>query len=487
MASFNKIFGELWRIPQEILDTGDDERLLAFVLDQLTSPDLFIAKVKEVYSEPDLESFDTLEFKDGRVLERSSRPQQIDGEIVGRVWSFRDITDRRRAEEDVRRLKNYLANIIDSMPSILVGIDRRENVTQWNRMAETATGISAAQALGQPLRSLLPEFAPWIDSVQGDVLAGHPASREKLLIVKEGEHRFYDLILYPLMANGVEGGVVRIEDATERVRIQELMIQTEKMMSVGGLAGGMAHEINNPLGIITQAAQNIERRVAPDLPANQAVAKDMGLAMESLKAYFQKREIFQFIQDIRDASARAAGIVSNMLQFSRKSEAIKQPAQLADVLDRSVALASSDYDLKKAYDFRNIDIVREYDPDIPFVSATVVELEQVILNLVRNAAQAMAANPPERKPRITLRVRRDGKYAVVEVEDNGPGMSEAVRRRVFEPFFTTKEPGVGTGLGLSVSYTIITQNHGGLIAVESSPGNGARFIIQLPLQAEAET
>ena len=159
------------------------------------------------------------------------------------------------------------------MPSILVGMDRDEIVTQWNRQAEEITGISATEAVGRPITNLLPDFSPWIEAMRSEIEQQRPASMEKLLIEKEGERRFYDLMLYPLIANGVEGAVVRIEDVTERARIQELMIQTEKMMSVGGLAAGMAHEINNPLGIITQAAQNIERRVSPELPANRKVGR----------------------------------------------------------------------------------------------------------------------------------------------------------------------------------------------------------------------
>jgi signal transduction histidine kinase len=103
------------------------------------------------------------------------------------------------------------------------------------------------------------------------------------------------------------------------------------------------------------------------------------------------------------------------------------------------------------------------------------------LNLLKNAAQAMTANPPDRKPRITFRLRREDRYAVLEVKDNGPGMAEDICRRVFEPFFTTKEPGAGTGLGLSVSYMIITQNHKGLMEVQSTPGRGTVFTVRLPI------
>jgi PAS domain S-box-containing protein len=408
-----------------------------------------------------------------------------EGDVVGLTVFAIDITERKRAEEEIRRLKNYLANIIDSMPSILVGMDRNETVTQWNRQAEQISGIPATEAVGRPITELLPDFSPWIKGMRSEIEQQRPASMEKLLIEKEGKRRFYDVMLYPLISNGVEGAVVRIEDATERARIQELMIQSEKMMSVGGLAAGMAHEINNPLGIITQAAQNIERRVSPELPANRKAAEELGVSLEGIKAYFEKRRIPEFIGSIREASLRASRIIANMLQFSRCAGTTIQPASLGVIIEQALELAGGDYDLKKKFDFRSIEIIRDYAPDMPEVPMVVVEMEQVMLNLLKNAAQAMILNPPDRRPRLTLRLRREERYALIEVEDNGPGMEEEVRRRVFEPFFTTKEPGLGTGLGLSVSYMIITQNHKGLMEAESKPGRGACFRVRLPLSKES--
>jgi signal transduction histidine kinase len=276
---------------------------------------------------------------------------------------------------------------------------------------------------------------------------------------------------------------LRIEDVTERTRIQELMVQTEKMMSIGGLAAGMSHEINNPLGIITQAAHNIERRISPELPANRKVSEELGLNLEGIRAYFDKRQISDAIASILTASSRAAKIVANMLQFSRRADTTTEPASFAQIVDQALELAASDYDLKKKYDFRNIEIIKDYQ-DTPQVRIVSVEIEQVILNLLKNAAQAMTANLPDTKPRITLRLCREDRYVVLEVEDNGPGMTEDVRRRVFEPFFTTKEPGVGTGLGLSVSYMIVTQNHKGLMEVQSTAGGGTLFKVRLPIGGE---
>jgi signal transduction histidine kinase len=153
------------------------------------------------------------------------------------------------------------------------------------------------------------------------------------------------------------------------------------------------------------------------------------------------------------------------------------------LIEKVLELAGKEYDLNKRYDFRNIQIIKDFDPELPPVPCYETEIEQVVLNLLKNAAQAMRGNDHPREDSIILRLQREGTMARIEVEDNGPGMTEAVRRRIFEPFFTTKPVGEGTGLGLSVSYTIITHNHCGSIETASSPGRGARFIIRLPLAA----
>jgi signal transduction histidine kinase len=267
-----------------------------------------------------------------------------------------------------------------------------------------------------------------------------------------------------------------MDDVTERVRIEEMMVQTEKMMSVGGLAAGMAHEINNPLGIISQACQNLNRRLASDLPENNRVADELGLDQERLREYLQRRGIFRFIEGMGDAAERASRIVNDMLAYSRRSASSFVPVRLNDLIDTTLRLAGHDYDLKKSFDFRRIDIVREGLDTSDEVLCEEMAMQQVVLNLLRNASQAMTTETP----RIRLGVFDDGDWVRLEVADNGPGMPDQVARRVFEPFFTTKPVGVGTGLGLSVTYFIVTEQHRGTISVDTAPGKGARFIIRLP-------
>jgi signal transduction histidine kinase len=256
------------------------------------------------------------------------------------------------------------------------------------------------------------------------------------------------------------------------------------MLSVGGLAAGMAHEINNPLAGIMQNIQVMQNRLSSDLPKNHEVAQQCGTSMAAIQAYMQGRNMHEMMALILESGIRAAKIVENMLSFSRKSEATTTLNDLAQLMDATLELAENDYDLKKRYDFRQIKIVREYDSQVPKVPCEVTKIQQVFLNILKNGAQAMAESPGRSSPCFVLRVKTHGGQVRVEIEDNGPGMDAAVCKRIFEPFFTTKTVGVGTGLGLSVSYFIITENHGGSLTVSSTPGSGSRFTILLPVKKE---
>jgi len=284
------------------------------------------------------------------------------------------------------------------------------------------------------------------------------------------------------MGGGGRGVVIRIDDITQRLSLEEMMVQSEKMLSVGGLAAGMAHEINNPLGAILHNVQNIRRRLSPELPRNQEQASELGIDLPMVNRYLESREVPQLLNGIQQAGARAAKIVTHMLSFSRRSNRQLAPCDLPALIDQAVEIAGNDFDLAIGFDFKGQAIVRQFDPNLGPVPCTANELEQVLLNLLKNAAQAIHQRPQTSEPgRITLRTRLSPPWAEIQVEDNGVGMPEAVRKRTFEPFFTTKEIGQGTGLGLSVSYFIITNNHKGQMEVQSTPGQGTCFTLRLPL------
>ncbi len=413
----------------------------------------------------------------------SSTPHREGDEIVFDGFLM-DITDRKQAELELRQLRNYLANIIDSMPSVLVGVDAEGRVTQWNRRAHDATGLDTAAVLGKPLEMVYPLLSDKLARIRETIRNGVVHVEQKVPRHRAGETHYEDVIIYPLVTNGVEGAVIRVDDVSERVRLEEMMIQSEKMLSVGGLAAGMAHEINNPLAGLLQTATVVENRLCGDLEANHRAADAAGISMAAIRSYLEARDLIGLLANIREAGSRAARIVRNMLEFARKSDRAFSSQQLSEVLDNTLDLAASDYNLKKNYDFRKIEIVRHYAEDVPRVPCEKSKVQQVILNILRNGAEAMVEGGTwdGLPPRFVLRTGIEGDMARIDIEDNGPGMDEATRRRVFEPFFTTKSVDRGTGLGLSVSYFIITEDHHGTLSVSSAVGKGTTFTIRLPVQ-----
>jgi PAS domain S-box-containing protein len=385
------------------------------------------------------------------------------------------------AAKAMGKLRGQLNNILESMPSAIIGLDAAGRVTHLNAQAATLFGLPREAVIGREAALAVPFLADHMGVMEDALRQRRSLLLERMPLRRGEDDRLMNMLFYPLVANGAEGVVIRIDDVTERERLRELMIQTEKMMSVGGLAAGMAHEINNPLGSILQAAQVVELQLDPALPANQEAARKLDLDLDAVRAYLEARKVLKFLAGIREAGLRAASIVASMLEFSRQSDSRHVQADLRAMADKSLALAESDYDLKKRYDFRHINIDRDYPEEPVSVFCAPTEIEQVLLNLFKNAAQALAGAAREGKtPTIAVRVRALPEAGEIVVADNGPGMDEATRARVFEPFFTTKPAGEGTGLGLSVSYFIIVNNHGGSVRMDAEPGAGTRCTITLP-------
>ncbi|MBU0973548.1 MAG: HAMP domain-containing protein [Proteobacteria bacterium] len=393
---------------------------------------------------------------------------------------------RKETETALRNLENYLSNIINSMPSLLIGVDNQMKVTQWNRQAEITTGISMADAHNRFLPEVFPRIRPHLQKVQESL-----KEKEIQYIVKspfltqDAKTHYEDMTLYPLTANGGEGAVIRIDDVSKNVWMEEAIIQNEKMRSMGGLAAGMAHEINNPLaGIIQNAALLSNRLTSKTIPANVKAAEEAGTTMASIQNFMAARNIFSMIEAITGSAMRMASIVENMLSFSRKSDDSFSENNLTALMDKTLKLAETDFNLKKHFDFKSIAIEKQYEKGLPMVACDGGKLQQVLLNILNNGAQAMCEKelPGNRKPRFILRLCKGilPNRVDVEIQDNGPGMDEETRKKIFEPFFTTKPSGMGTGLGLSVSYFIITKHHGGTMDVISQPGKGTTFIIGLP-------
>ncbi|MCG8333467.1 MAG: PAS domain S-box protein [Proteobacteria bacterium] len=412
--------------------------------------------------------------------------KNTEGEPTGFSCILRDVTARKKAQQEMENMRLYLKNTIDLMPSVMIVMNRELRITQWNLEAEKVTGIAYQKAEGKFFSEVLSNFHQYQQHIETVIESQQPISLEKINISMHGEPKIYDIIIYPIHSAAFEGAVLRVDDITARIRMEELMIQSEKMMSVGELAAGTAHEINNPLGGILHAAQMIELRLTPEREQNVRIAEKFDLKLDNLQNYLKKQKILHYLEGIRKSGNRAADIVTRMLHFSRASQSEMTMVNLPELLERTLALAGSDYDLKKKYDFRRIRINRFFDPHLPNLPCVVMEIEQVLLNIFKNAAQAMTDKIlSQDDPTLTIRLQKISDHMEIRISDNGVGMEDKVRKKVFEPFFTTKPIGEGTGLGLSVAYMIVTNNHKGTIEVTSVPGDGSTFIIMLPLKQKS--
>ncbi len=433
-----------------------------------------------------LKSFDGREIPVSQVI---MAHRTYEGELTHFSTIMRDISDQIQSERLLRESEEKHRSIIEHSTNAFYvhGIDHV--ITYMSPQFEDITGYSPQEAMRR-----------WTDFI-----TDNPINKEGLRLTEEAiqtgkRQRPYELELLhkngqkvyaevheaPVVQDGKTVMIVgALTDITERRRIEEMMLQNEKMMTVGSLAAGMAHEINNPLGIILQGVQAIMMKLSFDFEINRNLADEIGIDLLKMKEYLKRSEVTQYLAGIREAGIRAADIVSGMLQFSRRSSGQKRPVTIHRLIERSIELISKDYDLEKKYDFKNVAIVKNFDPDLKEVNCISNEIEQVMLNLLKNAVQALHEMKGEGlHPKIEIITRKAQENAVIIISDNGPGIDEYSKKHLFEPFYTTKLPGEGTGLGLAVVFFIVVKNHGGSISVESEVGQGSRFIIQLPIEGE---
>lgn len=402
--------------------------------------------------------------------------------IEQQIMLIKEMRLKEKASSDeVLKIKKYLANILNSMPSFIISIDNKYIITQWNKFGETYTGLKTSEMIGNNIFNIIPELKPYKVIIEKSLKEKIIQTKDNIQTISNDILTYWNLAIYPLLDGENNGVVIRIDDNTEHVKLQNLMIQSEKMLSIGVLSAGVAHEINNPLAGIIQSIQVIKNRFSSSIPRNIEIASEIGLNLRVMNEYINRREIDRIMDNIETSGRKSAFIVKNMLNFSRRSKGKFVDLSIIKLIDNSIYLAENDYNLNSKFDFKNINIVKNYKDNIPLITGEATELEQVFLNILKNGAYAMSTSGIK-DPTFIINIYANKTSIVLEISDNGPGIKDDLLSKIFEPFFTTKDVGSGTGLGMAVSYFIITDHHNGKIEVENIETGGALFRITLPIK-----
>ena len=383
-------------------------------------------------------------------------------------------------EKLLNETQDYMQSIINSMPSILIGITPSGAVTHWNQAAYESTGIHYKQALTNNLYELAPTLNIDPEIVRQAIEKQKPQKLEALQNGDGNETTYRDMTIYPLNSIGKEGVAIRIDDVTLRVNLENMIIQNEKLRSLGELAAGVAHEINNPIGIVLQGVQNIKRRLSKALSNNHATAQELGISLDDVNHYLESREILRFIDDIKDAGEHVTGVVTNMLTFARAQHQQLEDVDLTDLITGSLKMAEQNLAVLKAQTAIDITLETQLPNEKISISCSPIEIQQVLLNILSNAFQSFTNAALSEPCKVTLSLKSTDDEAIIIIRDNGAGMDTWTKKHLFDPFFTTKDVGKGTGLGLSVSYYIVTERHQGVITVDSLENHGSTFTIRLP-------
>jgi PAS domain S-box-containing protein len=380
------------------------------------------------------------------------------------------LEERIKAEEKVNHLRNYLSNIINSMPSVLIGVDIECRVTQWNSGAEHETGVSSKEATGKDLGVCFPRLADNLKAVKDAITYNERQVVTRKTYSSNGETRYEDVTIYPLVTNGVEGAVIRIDDVTEE-NVNELALRrAQKMESIGQLTGGIAHDFNNILGIVLGNLELMEMVIDNYV---KSAGGDKAKTMEQL--------LVRTKNAVKGAT-RGTDITRELLRFSQNKKTGSKVEDVNRVVSGMLEFLSKSLTV-------SIDLTTNLADDLWMIDVDSGDLEDAMLNLSLNAKDALpdggvltivTSNKvlDERYAKYNPG-STSGEFVLIAISDTGTGMSADVASKAFDPFYTTKETGKGTGLGLSMVYSFV-QRSGGYIEIDSEEGAGTTFNIFLP-------
>jgi PAS domain S-box-containing protein len=413
---------------------------------------------------------------EGRVKERTatldnanSLLQQSNQALGAEVTLHRDTTSKLRLSE------SYITSILRSMPLMLIGLNKNGEITQWNNRADEISTLASDKVLGKNLWQAYPTIAVTPEQIK------QAQDEDKTLTLKyskRGQYHF-DITIYPLHDQLETGVVIMVDDVTQRVQSENMLVQRDKMSSMGEMASVMAQDINIPLQAILKDLQTVRRDLTEE--------------------HIDPIGIHELLDDALIRGRQAASVVNNLVSFSDASAGEKQLANIIEVMDHSVELAADVLSVTKGLRFKDVVINHNYADELPQLSCHVSELQQVFLSLFRYSCHALGKiEDPEFTPSINIEISQFHDAVWVRIQHNGVGMSTEEQHLVFEPFFASSHANANEGQAsvsarqdsagerLSFAQFIIAEQHQGKIAVTSDMNIGTTFHIQLPYPIAAD-
>ncbi len=403
--------------------------------------------------------------------------------------------------EDVENLKKSNKEIeclLSSLTTILIGLSPQIQVTRWNAIAENVFGVASTQITGQSLADSGIEW-DWSKVEHGISLCLRECDSVRVddigFVQPNGRQGYLGFTISPIRSDNGEliGFIIIGADITNRKALEDTLAQTEKLKSIGQLAAGIAHEINTPtqyVGDNTRFLQDAFQDIIQVLNSFEAffeAAKTDGVSADliaKVEEDIEEADVGYLIEEIPTAIdhtlqgvERIAKIVRAMKEFSHPGQDEKTAIDINKTIESTITVARNEWKYVA-------EMETDFDASLPLVPCLPGELNQVILNLIINAAHAIAdviAENSTEKGLIKVATRLKENWAEIQISDSGPGIPEEFRHRIFDPFFTTKEMGKGTGQGLAISHTVIVEKHGGTLNLETQEGKGTTFSIYLPL------
>lgn len=363
--------------------------------------------------------------------------------------------------EQLRGREAYIASIVNSMPVMLIGLNRQLQVTQWNKTAETITGRPFQDVVGKDLWQAYSSVTLTAEQIEQVFTTGETLN---LNYTQQGQYSF-NITLYPIDNN--TGIVILISDVSKQVKAENKVAERDKASAMGELASAMAYDISLPINTIFDRVSSAREKIEN---------ADLNNAREFL---------LQEVEVVRQSAHQATAIAQSLLNLARSHRDTKQVVDITPIMDRSLELATHLFKGSDGFSFADIDIRRNYTSPLPQVPCFPAELEQVFVRLLRNAFYAIKAgtNPHDSKPWINVEIGEFVDTVWIKVEHNGKWLTPEEQLDIFEPFFAISAQPTSCPVEqrLSYSYFIITKHHGGYMSVTSDEQHGTCFNIQLAL------